>query len=257
MRIKGGRLAFSFLLAALAGAVLGCTAHKQPSKVETALANIAKDVMIPIEAENLKNPLPTSPEVIQQGRDVYMQSCALCHGADGHARTDLGRAMYPPAMDLTSPHVQHWSDAELFWIIQNGVRLTGMPSWKSILSESDTWKLVCFLRTLSQMPVTTIAQASKASPAQKSEAQLIAYGKTLYRQEGCFMCHRLNGEGTKVGPDLTTEGTRGRTADWLIGHFKDPPAYTKGSVMPPFKNLTEEQLQALTAFLQNQKGAGH
>jgi cbb3-type cytochrome oxidase cytochrome c subunit len=82
---------------------------------------------------------------------------------------------------------------------------------------------------------------------------MIKYGKTLYKQEGCFMCHRLNGEGGRVGPDLTTEGARGRTQEWLVGHFKDPAAYVPGSLMPPFKNLTDEQLKALTAFLQNQK----
>jgi cbb3-type cytochrome oxidase cytochrome c subunit len=85
---------------------------------------------------------------------------------------------------------------------------------------------------------------------------LVKYGKTLYRQEGCFTCHRLNGEGGKVGPDLTTEGARSRTAEWLVGHFKDPPAYVHGSVMPPFKNLTDEQLRALTEFLQNQESRG-
>ena len=68
------------------------------------------------------------------------------------------------------------------------------------------------------------------------------------------MCHQLNGEGGAVGPDLTVEGTRGRTNEWLIGHFKNPSAYVHGSVMPAFSNLTDEQLQALTAFLQNQKG---
>ncbi|MBI4167133.1 MAG: cytochrome c, partial [Acidobacteria bacterium] len=68
----------------------------------------------------------------------------MCHGADGRSRTNIGRGMYPPAMDLTSPHVQKWSDADLFWIIQNGIRLTGMPSWKAIISDEDTWKLVRF-----------------------------------------------------------------------------------------------------------------
>lgn len=67
------------------------------------------------------------------------------------------------------------------------------------------------------------------------------------------MCHQLEGEGGKVGPDLTLEGSRGRTDEWLIGHFKDPPAYTPGSIMPAFKNLTDEQLQALAEFLQSQK----
>ena len=86
---------------------------------------------------------------------------------------------------------------------------------------------------------------------------LVNYGKTLFRQQGCLMCHRLKGEGGGVGPDLTSEGRRGRTTEWLMGHFKDPATYVKGSVMPPSKNLTEEQLKALAAFLQNQKEPGN
>ena len=77
----------------------------------------------------------------------------------------------------------------------------------------------------------------------------------LYRQEACFVCHRLDGEGGKVGPDLTVEGNRGRSAEWLVGHFKNPGAYVPGSIMPSFKNLTDEQLNSLTVFLMNQKGA--
>lgn len=234
----------------------GCTANKKPSKVEATLANMAKDVAIPIEAEGKKSPLAANEQTLKEGQELYMQSCAICHGTDGHSRTNLGRSMYPPAMDLTSPHAQHWNDAELFWIIQNGVRLTGMPSWKSSLSESDTWKLVHFIHDLPRAD----AQAAAAKvvpparpPGRKSNEETIQYGKTLYRQEGCFMCHQLNGEGGTVGPDLTVEGTRGRTDDWLIGHFKDPPAYTPGSIMPAFKNLTEEQLKALAIFLQSQK----
>ncbi len=238
----------------LAVLILGCTAKKQPSKLETALANMAKDVVIPIEAKNLENPLPASDQVIAQGQQAYMQSCALCHGADGHGRTELGRGMYPPAMDLTSPHVQNWTDAELFWIIQNGVRLTGMPSWASSISETDTWKLAHFVHQLPRLNEQKAASARRAAEAgAKAETDLVKYGKTLYRQEGCFMCHQLNGEGGKIGPDLTTESKRGRTDEWLVGHFKDPPAYTAGSIMPPFKNLTDVQLKALTAFLQTQK----
>ncbi len=244
----------SVLACVLTTLTMGCTANKQPSKVETTLANMAKDVVIPLEAQRLKNPLPASGEVIHQGEQIYTQACGICHAVDGHAGTNLGRGMYPPAMDLTSPHVQHWSDAELFWIIQNGVRMTGMPSWKSSLSETDTWKLVHFIHGLPRLESEKAAQRASKPVTAMPEADLIAYGKTLYRQEGCFMCHQLNGEGGKVGPDLTVEGTRGRTREWLIGHFKDPPAYTPGSMMPPFKNLTDEQLAALAAFLESQKG---
>ena len=243
-------------LIALALLSSACTANRSPSKIETALANMAKDVVIPIEAETLKNPFPQSEQVTRQGQQMYLQSCALCHGADGHGRTEIGRGMYPPAMDLTSPHVQHWNDAELFWIIRNGVRMTGMPSWKSI-SDTDSWKLVRFIRDLPELDAraaTQAAETERQAKAKQSSEDLIEYGRTLYRQEGCFMCHQLNGEGGKVGPDLTLEGARGRTEGWLIGHFKDPTAYTPGSIMPAFKNLTDEQLKTLTAFLQSRKG---
>ncbi len=237
--------------------LLSCTANKKPSSFETTLANMAKDVAIPMEAHKVKNPISSSDEVIKAGQQIYLQSCALCHGTDGHGYTNLGRDMYPPAMDLTSPHVQQWADADLFWIIQNGIALTGMPSWKSTISATDTWKLAQFIHGLPHLDTQTVSAAPSAPippGAGQQQAQLITYGKTLYRQEGCFMCHQLDGKGGKVGPDLTIEGNRRRTDTWLMGHFKDPSAYTPGSIMPSFENLTQAQLQALTLFLQIQKG---
>ena len=245
---KGGFLTvLAFLLSA-------CTAHEKPSTVETALANVAKDIVIPIETENLKNPLPSNQQVLSQGQQIYLQSCAICHGTDGHGASALGQGMYPPAMDLTSPHVQHWNDSQMFWIIQNGVRMTGMASWKATISAVDTWKLVIFVHDLPELDSTEAKNAKLREPPAKTPAQLIAYGKTLYRQEGCFICQRLDSEGTKVGPDLTFEATRGRSVAWLVGHFKNSAAYVPGSIMPSFKNLTDEQLSALTAFLESQMG---
>jgi mono/diheme cytochrome c family protein len=143
----------------------GCTADKQPSHGETTLANAAKDVVIPLEAGKRQNPLPETNEVASQGQQVFLESCAECHGADAHGGGSLGRNMDPPAMDLSSPHVQHWSDAELFWIIQNGVRLTGMPSWKSSISENDIWKLARFIHSLPHIAAAS-ATAAVSSPAQ-------------------------------------------------------------------------------------------
>jgi len=152
------------LVSAMLGALLsGCRADKPPSQGETNLANAAKDVAIPLEAGMKKNPLPETDEVVSQGQEVFLGSCAQCHGPEGRGDTNIGRNMAPPAMDLTSSHVQHWSDAELFWIVQNGVRLTGMPSWKSTISENDTWKLVRFIHNL---PRLDAASASTAAPSQ-------------------------------------------------------------------------------------------
>lgn len=81
----------------------GCTADKKPSKMETALANMAKGVVIPIEAEKRKNPLPVNADTLREGRSIYLQSYAICHGEDGHGHTDIGRTMYPPAMPWPLP----------------------------------------------------------------------------------------------------------------------------------------------------------
>jgi mono/diheme cytochrome c family protein len=152
------------VISALLGTLLqGCTAGKQPSQEESSLANAAKDVSIPLEAGKKQNPLPETDEVVSQGQEVFLGSCAQCHGADARGDTNVGRNMYPPAMDLTSAHVQHWSDAELFWIIQNGVRLTGMPAWKASISDDDTWKLARFIHKL---PGLGAASASTAVPSQ-------------------------------------------------------------------------------------------
>jgi mono/diheme cytochrome c family protein len=154
------------VISAMLGALLaGCTADKPPSREESTLADAAKDVVIPLEAGKMKNPLPETDEVVSQGQQVFLESCALCHGPDGRAQTNIGRNMYPHAMDLHSAHVQHWSDGELFWIIRNGVRLTGMPSWQSSISDNDTWKLTRYIHSLPHL------DADSGSTAVLSQAQ--------------------------------------------------------------------------------------
>jgi mono/diheme cytochrome c family protein len=152
-------------ISAVLGALLpGCTAEKHPSREETSLANAAKDVVIPLEAGKKTNPLPDTDEVVSQGQDVFLGTCAQCHGPDGRGDSDLGPKMDPPAMDLTSAHVQHWSEAELFWIIQNGVRLTGMPSWRSSISDNDTWKLARFIHNLPRLDATSAPTGVPSQP---------------------------------------------------------------------------------------------
>jgi mono/diheme cytochrome c family protein len=168
-------------IGAMLGALLqGCTAGKHPSEEETNLANAAKDVAIPLEAGQKKNPLPETAEIVSQGQEVFLASCAQCHGADGRGDTNVGRSMTPPAMDLTSAHVQHWSDAELFWIVQNGVRLTGMPAWRSSISENDTWKLARFIHKLPGLGAgaasTVMPQAQAAHSTQDKYALKIPNG---------------------------------------------------------------------------------
>ena len=56
--------------------------------------------------------------------------------------------MYPRASDLRSQQVQSYSDQELFWVIQNGIRFTGMPAFGNVETPDHIWDLVIYVRTL-------------------------------------------------------------------------------------------------------------
>jgi hypothetical protein len=76
------------------------------------------------------------------------RNAARATGIVGHNPTDAGRWMYPRAADLTSRDSQSYSDQELFWIIKNGIRLSGMPAFGKVESDDHIWDLVLYVRAL-------------------------------------------------------------------------------------------------------------
>jgi len=81
-------------------------------------------------------------------------------------------------------------------------------------------------------------------------------GAELFAQSGCLNCHFYVNTGAAVGPDLTTEGLKGRGVQWQIDHLKDPQSVSPGSPMPAYNNFTDEQYQQLAEFLEASKGGG-
>jgi mono/diheme cytochrome c family protein len=124
-------------------------ALQEPSHLETVLATQLKHVLIRRDSREGIPPPPTDLQAsIEEGDKLFGTECAACHGLDGHSPTDAGRWMYPRAADLTSSKVQGYSDRELFWIIKNGIRLSGMPAFGKVESDEHIWNLVHFVRTL-------------------------------------------------------------------------------------------------------------
>ncbi|HEX7190591.1 MAG TPA: c-type cytochrome, partial [Thermoanaerobaculia bacterium] len=131
--------------------VHGVSARDQPTRVEVALARTLRHFAVPMKLRSLKDPVPGSAAALQEGREHFADHCAQCHGNDGRGETEMGRNLYPRSPDMTLPETQKLSDGELFAIIRNGVRLTGMPGWGGEHSEEDDWKLVLFIRHLPHM----------------------------------------------------------------------------------------------------------
>ena len=125
----------------------GFSAREKPSWVETYFARHARRIATPAGARELKNPHTETPESMAEAREHWVEHCSSCHGMDGRGDTTIGRNLYPKAPDMTDAEAQ-LSDGDLFYIISNGVRFTGMPAWGNEDSPESIWALVAFIRRL-------------------------------------------------------------------------------------------------------------
>jgi len=167
-------LAFLFVLA-VAGAMLvlqgrGVSARPQPSWLETRAALFMRGWMTPATYKGLMNPVSATPENFAAAREHYADHCASCHANDGSGDTEMGRNLYPKAPDMRLPRTQRLSDGELFYIIENGVMLTGMPGWSTGTPEGErsSWQLVHFIRRLSSLTPADFAEMERHNPTSRA-----------------------------------------------------------------------------------------
>jgi mono/diheme cytochrome c family protein len=156
-----GLVAVTLFTVGAAVARFTVSALPEPGRTETLVATEAKRLLIHNGSRRGIPPAPPNRQsAIQEGIKLYRKECASCHGARGYDLTDAGRWMYPRAADLVSRDSQSYSDQEVFWIIKNGVRLSGMPAFGKVESDDHIWDLVFYFRTLpKKVPHTQIAQS--------------------------------------------------------------------------------------------------
>jgi cytochrome c len=127
---------------------------------------------MPRSSHDARNPIPFSPDAWVQARAHFADHCASCHGNDGRGNTEMGRNLYPKAPDMRLADTQRLTDGELYWIIENGVRLTGMPAWGDGRgNDQDTWKLVHFVRHLSELTDEQLTEMEALNPKSPSELE--------------------------------------------------------------------------------------
>lgn len=153
MRRLAGILIGVFALIALGGLaavfLFDLRALPEPGRVETYLATRAKHMLVSRNGrEGIPPPPKDIPASIAEGEKLFGAECAACHGLNGRTPTDAGRWMYPRAANLTSAETQQYSGRELFWIVKNGIRLSGMPAFGKVESDEHIWHLVNYVRSL-------------------------------------------------------------------------------------------------------------
>ena len=144
----------------------GWDSRARPGRVETVVAGRLRALMVPPEARSRTNPEPASEALVRSGLEHFADHCAVCHGNDGSGDTDFGRGLYPKPPDLRLPATQNLTDGELFYIIERGVPLTGMPGFGTGDAEGEraSWHLVHFMRRLPKLTEEELAGMAELNP---------------------------------------------------------------------------------------------
>ena len=151
----------------------GFTARAEPSSIEVLVAATARKLAVPPSERQRRNPYPASAQNIRAGMEHFADHCAVCHGNDGSGDTTFGKGLYPKPPDLRSASTQNKSDGELYYTIENGVRLSGMPAFGVQVNPSDvsTWHLVRFIRHLPDLTATELNEMERLNPKTEQDRQ--------------------------------------------------------------------------------------
>jgi mono/diheme cytochrome c family protein len=150
----------------------GLSAHDEPSAVEAFVARTARSLAVPASYRDLTNPSPPTQENLREGLEHFADHCAVCHANNGSGDTPFGRGMYPKPPDMRQAVTQDKTDGEIYYIIQHGIRLSGMPAFgeKGQTDDQSTWNLVHFIRHLPKLTPDELKEMERLNP--KSLADL-------------------------------------------------------------------------------------
>lgn len=112
------------------------------------LLETARDRSIESRSEKLAVPDLSDPARLGEGFEHYQHMCATCHGAPGVDASEIGRGLNPTPPQLARRDFDGEEAAEAFWVIRNGIRMTGMPAFGPTHTDEQIWDIVAFLKTM-------------------------------------------------------------------------------------------------------------
>lgn len=199
----------------------------------------------------IKPPPLDDPSLIRLGAGHFAGGCAPCHGAPGQQRNPITLHMLP-APPMLSQAVPSWDRAELFWIVRNGLKYSGMPSWVAPEREDEVWAVVAFLRT---MPGLSIAEYQRLAHGNVEAGGLTALeiaraGSGISALTACARCHE--GAGSHPTSALVPI-LAGQKPEYLARALRDYAAGTRlsGIMQPVAAELDGEEINRLAAYYAN------
>lgn len=213
--------------------------------------------------------------LIQRGLVLYQDRCVVCHAAPGIGPGPVGTGLNPDPPPLVQVE-RDWTDAELHWIIANGLKMAGMPSFGMGEEQRDLWALTAFVRRLGDLSPAEYRRMVAALEGRVAMEEVAwvdstdsgwatlrsdgdeERGRALLTSYGCGSCHAIPGVAgarSMVGPPLTDFGARQYIAGQLVnrpsnlvGWITSPQSIEPGTVMPDL-GVTPAEALDMAAYL--------
>jgi len=219
-----------FTLLALAAILLGAflfawsglysvAASRGHFAVTDAILTFGMQNSVRTHAIGIEVPSLDSKDMSTLGAAHFHSGCAFCHGAPGVPISPVAQSMLPPPPNL-STSMREWRDRELFWIVKNGIKYTGMPAWAAEQRDDEVWAVVAFLRRLPRLDAVAyreLALGGLTVPPQ-SGGEIATSEGTSGAVSACARCHGENrrGPGSRLVPIL-----HGQPAAFLLAALED------------------------------------
>jgi mono/diheme cytochrome c family protein len=156
--MSGVALTLAALLVAafalLKSGLIPANADAEPGSLETWMARTSLDATLTRLSPTEPNPVAATEQNLTEGVHLFAQNCAVCHGsaAGAAAASPIAKGLFQKPPQLATDGVEDDPEGESFWKIKHGIRLTGMPSFGSSLSDKQIWTLALFLKHMDKLP---------------------------------------------------------------------------------------------------------
>jgi mono/diheme cytochrome c family protein len=158
------------------------SATRKPGQLENSLADYVTSNWIHRHAANQTNPISPTPENLKAGQGDFEEHCATCHGLDGSGENRFEADFYPPIPKLTDL-AQKFSDGEIYFIVENGIAMSGMPAFGKNHDSKDIWGMVLWVRHLAQLsPAEKAAIGSRAHMSTEQHQKMMEESHPLETQ---------------------------------------------------------------------------
>jgi mono/diheme cytochrome c family protein len=263
MKWLGGFL----LLAAAAGAGFVYSGWYDISATDQHLAptyrllDVAMRRSVKQRAEEIAVPDLKAQNRIRDGAFLYRQHCLQCHGAPGVPPAPFALGMTPVPVPLVHT-ARHWTPAEIFWVIKEGIKMTGMPAWKYRLSDEHIWSIVAFLPAMAGLTPAQYADLRMVPPEPAPDVlegkPSAKRGEQAINQYACVTCHEIPGivgANAPVGPPLAGIASRvmlggvlPNSPENMVRWLREPHSFAPLTAMPDL-GVTEQDARDIAAYL--------